>query len=123
MVAVGVCLIGGSITQAQTQAPSVINAANITQLQSIQHFDFSELPADISPASGQYVMNPDASRVVSFGNHADEAPASQALLWGYADTVRVNAIEGDSIVRHLTNDGKCLYAGYRGYYVIWELDD
>jgi hypothetical protein len=103
--------------------PPIITAENITELHSTRRLDFSALPAEIHAASGQFVANHDALRVLTFGNHEGEPPLSQAILWGYSeDKIAVNAIDGDSIARYLTDDGLCLYTGYLGYIAIWQLD-
>ncbi len=112
------------LTQAQddpTHEP--IHAENFTELQAIQQLDFAELPSDLETASGQFVMNADASRIVSFGNRADEPPFSQAIIWEDGAIVDIVEIEGDSIVRTLTPDGNCLYVGYQGHLMAYRLND
>ncbi len=102
--------------------PSTITADNILYLQSVQTLDFNALPEDLIPASGLFVSNADASRIVTFGNYPGDPPLNQAILWGYGDEPLVNSIADGSITRFLSAEGRCLYAGYRGYYAVWELN-
>jgi hypothetical protein len=90
----------------------------------VQKLDFTDLPADVVPASGLFVTNADASRIVTFGNRPGRPPLSLAILWGYTDveTPSINMIDPDSVMRFLSDDGRCLYAGYRQHYIVWELN-
>lgn len=107
---------------AQTDPVPLINTDNIAQLQAVQQLDFSQLPSGIETASGQFVMNTDGSRIVSFGNQVNEPPFSQVIIWEAGKIVGVVAIEGNSITRELTDDGQCLYVGYQGHLKAYRLD-
>jgi hypothetical protein len=124
LVLAGFILVSPQDFRAVAQTPSPqISAENISRLGSAERLDFERLPADIHPASGQFAINANATRVVTFGNRPNDPPFSQAILWGYPQTdMAFNTIEGDSIARLLADDGLCLYTGYRGHYVIWRLD-
>lgn len=131
---IGLCLLSlvvisvmGVFAQDEsTNSYPLISAENVEQLQSVQTLDFADIDGDIVPASGLFVTSADGSEIVTFGNFAGDPPLSQALLWGYDETEGsapvANAIDDSSLVRLLSDDGRCLYAGYRGYYHIWELD-
>lgn len=113
------------IAPASAQQPiyPIISAENIHNLQSAQHLDFETLPAEIVPASGLFVINSDASKVVTFGNIAGGPPLSRAILWGYGDSLIIHEIADSSIFRVLSNDGNCLYAGYQGSIHIYPLSE
>ncbi|MCI0710345.1 MAG: hypothetical protein L0154_09315 [Chloroflexi bacterium] len=100
------------------QSTPVISADNIHLLQSASTIDFDALPDDIQPASGQFVINHDATVVVSFGNVPGEPPFSRAIRWHEGEMV-INQLDDSSLVRYLTDDGKCLYVGYVGYMMIY----
>ena len=119
--------IGGVFAQQDDDnTSSVIDAENIRQLQSIITLDFSDISDGVVPASGLFVASRNGSKIVSFGNFEGDPPLSQAILWGYAEDESsspiINTIDDSSLVRILSDDGRCLYAGYRGYYHIWMLD-
>lgn len=100
------------------QSSPVISADNIEYLHSVSTIDFETLPDDIQPASGQFVINHDATVVVTFGNAEGEPPFSRAVRW-HEDEIVVNQIDDSSLVRYLTGDGKCLYVGYVGYVMVY----
>lgn len=123
IVALGiVLLIPLFLVRAQSENNNTISAENVRQLQPIIAYDFADVPEGILTASGLFAMNADASRVVTFGRLAETEPLSQAILWGYADTPIANRIDGGSILRFLSDDGRCLYAGYRSYFAVWQLE-
>lgn len=101
--------------------PVAITAENVAQLQSIQTYDYADAPPDVLPASGLFAVDSSGERIVTFGRYAEEPPGSLAILWGYDDAPRVNRIDDGSILRFLSPDGACLYAGYRGYYKVYHL--
>lgn len=111
---------------AQESSPKapLITAENIHNLKPIAQFDFDRLPEGFTSASGLFAMSPDGEYMVTFANRDGEAPFSQVVLWGYSDdnTPILNAIEGNHLNRILSADGRCLAAGYLGYYAVWELD-
>ncbi len=109
------------IADAQSEQYPIISAENITALQSIQTYDFDDLPAGVMPAVGLFAVNQDATKVVTFGRYDNTPPLSLAILWGYAQSPIVNQIDDGSIARVLSNDGRCLYTGYREYFAVWEL--
>ena len=130
----GVCLlivilitVSSIAAQGDSDNPyPIIADGNIRQLQSVQTLNFANIEDGIVPASGLFVASADGSKIATFGNLVGDPPLSQAILWGYGDTENafpmVNAIDDSSLVRLLSDDGRCLYAGYRGYYHIWEFD-
>lgn len=115
---------GVAVYQNDSPVYPIISAENIRQLQSVQTLNFADLPADLVPASGLFAMSADATKVITFGNRSGEAPLSQAVLWGYdnGNSPAVNAIDGESIVRFASDDGRCLYTGYAGHYTVWEMN-
>ncbi|MBI5930426.1 MAG: hypothetical protein HY862_14035 [Chloroflexi bacterium] len=108
--------------QAQQSVYPVITAENIRDLQSAQQIDFVTLPDDLVAASGLFVINSDASKIVTFGNEAGGPPLSRAILWGYSENLSVVPITDGSIFRTLSGDGACLYTGYQGYVEVYHLD-
>lgn len=106
------------------QSVPVITAANIDRLTSVQYLDFESLTPTYIPASGIFALNADGSKIVTFANRENEAPLSQAILWGYNDneTPTVNRLDNGNIIRILSAAGNCLAAGYPGYYAVWKLD-
>ena len=100
------------------QSNPVISADNIERLQSVSTIDFETLPNNIQPASGQFVINHDATVVITFGNAEAEPPFSRAIRW-HEDEIIVNHIDDSSLVRYLTDDGECLYVGYVGYLMVY----
>lgn len=99
----------------------VISSENVSLLQSVETYDFTNLPAGVLPSAGLFAVNNDGARLVTFGRYTDEPPLSLAVLWGYGETPIVNRIDDGSISRVLSDDGRCLYAGYREYFAVWEL--
>lgn len=123
LVFVALAVVGGlhsALAQSDEDASS-ISAENIEQLQSVKTYDFSDLPAGVFPASGLFAVNYDGEKLVTFGRYSDTPPLSLAVLWGYGDAPIINRIDDGSISRVLSYDGRCLYAGYREYFAVWEL--
>lgn len=123
-IALGVFLLAVSLLTlpvfAQSEA-NEITSDNVEQLTSIYTYDYADVPEDVLPGSGLFAVDASGERIVSFGRYAEQPPSSLAILWGYADTPRVNRIDDGSILRFLSPDGMCLYAGYRGYYQVYQL--
>lgn len=114
-----VVLLWFANAHAQDASP-LISAENIDRLQSVHHLDFADLPSEIQPASGLFAVNADASHIVTFGSHPNKPPLSQAILWVDGSITAINRIDDSSLMRFLSDDGHCLYTGYRGYYVVWQ---
>ena len=119
-------LVGLSVliapVQAQQSDYAIITAENIQHLQSVQQIDFENLPNGLEAASGLFVTNSDASKIITFGNEPGSPPLSRAILWGYDEEAAVMPIADSSIFRALSGDGACLYAGYQGYVEVYQLD-
>lgn len=113
-----ICLLIATMP-ATAQSPSIISADNIHLLQSTSKIDFSALPDEIQPASGQFVINHDATAIVTFGNEVGEPPFSRAIRWDNENDLVINKIDDSSLVRYLTDDGRCLYVGYVGYIMVY----
>lgn len=107
---------------AQQSGYALITAENIRDLQSVEQLDFAALPEGLESASGLFVINSDANRIITFGNEPGQPPLSRAILWGYGEEVSVMPITDSSIFRVLSWDGVCLYAGYQGYVEVYRLD-
>ncbi|MCB9438464.1 MAG: hypothetical protein H6673_15945 [Anaerolineales bacterium] len=106
----------------QADEPPLITAENIHHLHSVQQVDFADLPAEIVPASGLFAVDADASHLVTLGNLANDPPLSQAILWVDGAINAINRIDDSSLMRFLSDDGNCLYVGYRGYYAVYQFD-
>ncbi len=116
----GLGIIGLANAQSNSPAP-IISAENVASLQSATTFDFTDLPADVLPSSGLFAVNADGTKLVTFGRYSDTPPLSLVVMWGYDDMPRINRIDDGSISRVLSDDGRCLYLGYREYFAVWEL--
>lgn len=61
---------------------SIITADNVLNLRGVLRLDFEEVEArGLKPGSGIFVMNADASRVVSFASDGIAPPLSTAVIW------------------------------------------
>lgn len=108
--------------QAQQSGYAAITAENIRDLQSVQQLDFAAILEGLESASGLFVINSDASKIITFGNAPGQPPLSRAILWGYGEDLSVMPITDSSIFRALSGDGECLYAGYQGFVEVYRLD-
>ena len=100
----------------------VINAENITRLESVLHLDFSELAAhDLRPGSGVFVVNEDESVVVTFATAEGESPLSTAVIWdGITGDLRDTVFIGENQLDRalLPGGGILLVARYDGADII-----
>lgn len=99
------------------QETPIITADNLNQLHSVYQFDFADLPADLTPGSGLFTINADASVIVSFGSRAAAPPLSTAIIWDGKTGELLKTLEiGDNTYdRALTPAGdRLLVAGAEG---------
>lgn len=105
---------------AQAQEP--ISTDTINQLESVAQLDFSGL-AGLSPASGIFVMDRSAERIISFANAEGSAPLSTAVIWdGVKGEIEKTIIIGENAYdRYLDAAGETLFIAQKGRLVALDL--
>lgn len=92
----------------QSAEPVIIDSSNLDQLQSVIQLDFTSVAAlGLNVGSGIFVMNADATLLVSFAHEAGHPPMSTAVIWdGESGELRDTFPIGEnSYARALSSDG------------------
>jgi WD40 repeat protein len=113
-------LVGALYAQAEAVP---ITAQNLSAVQSVLRLDFSLVQAaGYDTGSGIFVMNADASRLVSFAQKPGESPLSQAVLWDgrTGDLLKILPIGDNPYDRALSPEGRFLLIGRADG--LWRLD-
>ncbi|HLA44927.1 MAG TPA: hypothetical protein VJZ27_15890, partial [Aggregatilineales bacterium] len=107
---------------AQDQSSPIITAENVRNLGSVLTLEFSEVEAlGLTPGSGVFVINADASRIVTFASELDESPLSTAVVWdGYSGVIRNSFYIGQNQYDRML-EGRTLVVGKQGGIATYDL--
>jgi hypothetical protein len=95
------------------QAP-VIDAENVTRLESVLHLDFAALDG-LSPGAGIFLVDDDASTVVTFATVEGDSPLSTAVIWdGETGDLRDTLFIGENQLDRALYDGSLIVARHDG---------
>ena len=103
-----------SISLAQADEQPVITAENVAQMSSVLQLNFADIE-DLTPGSGLFVINEDATTAISFGNVAGEPPLSTALIWDGITGELIDTLPiGDNTYDRVLREDRLLVAGVEG---------
>lgn len=110
------------VQSVSAQDQAVITAENLSRVQSALHLDFDRL--DLTVGSGIFVMNADASIIVTFANAPDASPLSTAVIWdGITGNIKGSLFIGENqFYRTLSADGKKLAVAIQSGALVFDLE-